>query len=381
MARSKIIDISQWNTVSDWDKLKANVDAVIIRMGFTYSRTGDICVDKKYVENRLSCKSRNIPYSLYYFTNAITPEEATREAYFVAYECRDLSRYVLPIFVDSERIDGQGRADNLDKETRTNCLKAFCSTLQSCGIPAGIYCNEDWTRNNIDLDRLPFSLWVASWGVNKPSIDNYTLWQYTNCGTIPGIAGNVDISTEDHASYSSDSIQRIITLALNEEGYMEKRNGNLDYLYTKDQNVGSNNYTKYGYEMHMLQAKNMDYPAAWCMCFMSWLFVELFGLDKARYMLCGDIEDYCPIAVSRFKNAGRWDNIPEPGHLIFFKNSLGEACHVGLVYKVDDSKVYTIEGNTSSAQGVIANGGCVRAKSYSKSYYSILGYGRPRYED
>lgn len=252
MARNKIIDISQWNTISDWDKVKANVDAVIIRMGFTYSRTGDICVDKKYVENRLSCKSKNIPYSLYYFTNAITPEEAIKEAHFVAYECRDLSRYVLPIFVDSERIDGLGRADNLDKETRTNCLKAFCSTLQACGIPAGIYCNEDWTRNNIDLDKLPFSLWVASWGVNRPNIDDYALWQYTNCGTIPGIVGNIDISTEDHASYSPDSIQKIITLALNEVGYTEKKNGNLDYLYTKDQNVGSNNYTKYGYEMHML---------------------------------------------------------------------------------------------------------------------------------
>ena len=134
MARNKIIDISQWNTISDWDKVKANVDAVIIRMGFTYSRTGDICVDKKYVENRLSCKSRNIPYSLYYFTNAITPEEATKEAHFVAYECRDLSRYVLPIFVDSERIDGLGRADNLDKETRTNCLKAF---FRNTGAPWG----------------------------------------------------------------------------------------------------------------------------------------------------------------------------------------------------------------------------------------------------
>ena len=44
---------------------------------------------------------------------------------------------------------------------------------------------------------------------------------------------------------------------------------------------------------------------------------------------------------------------------------------------VDVSKVYTIEGNTSSVAGVVANGGCVREKSYSLSYDRIYGYGRP----
>lgn len=380
MSRTKIIDISQWNTISDWDKVKANTDAVIIRMGFTYSRTGDICVDKKYVENRLMCKSKNIPYSLYYFTNATTTEEAIKEASFVAYECRDLSRYILPIFVDSEYIDGNGRADNLDIETRTNCLKAFCGTLQTAGVPAGIYCNEDWLKHHIDISRLPFSLWIASWGVSKPSISDYALWQYTNSGEIPGIVGRVDISTEENDTPTITDIDKLINLELGEVGYIEKKNGNLDYLYTKDQNTGSANYTKYGYEMHMLQKSNMDYPAAWCMCFQSWAFVELFGYDRAKKMLCGDIEDYCPLAVSRFKSAGRWYSTPNRGDLIFFRNSIGEASHVGLVYKVDDATVYTIEGNTSSAAGVIANGGCVRTKYYKKSLNAILGYGRPMYK-
>jgi len=61
--------------------------------------------------------------------------------------------------------------------------------------------------------------------------------------------------------------------------------------------------------------------------------------------------------------------------------SSGVACHVGLVSSVSGSTVVTIEGNTSSEVGVIANGGCVRKKSYSLNYSRILGYGRPAYEE
>lgn len=377
--RTKIIDISEWNTVTDWDQVKENVDAVIIRMGFTYSRNGYICVDKKYPENRQTCKKKNIPYSLYYFTNAITPEEAVAEAKFVIYECRDLSRYILPVFVDSETVDGQGRADNLDVETRTNCLRAFCSTLQASGVPAGIYCNEDWVRSKIDRSKLPYSLWIASWGVSKPSIKDYTIWQYTNSGTVSGIEGKIDISTEPTEASTDSNIQKVISLAMSEEGYIEKRNGDVSYLYSKTDNAGSANYTKYNYEMHKLQPYNMDYPAAWCMCFLSWLFVELFGLNKAKEMLCGDIDDYTITAASRFMSSGRWSTEPHVGDIVFFTNSLGQISHVGLVYKINASFVHTIEGNTSSAAGVVANGGCVRMKSYPRSYSRIAGYGRPIY--
>lgn len=50
-----------------------------------------------------------------------------------------------------------------------------------------------------------------------------------------------------------------------------------------------------------------------------------------------------------------------------------------MVIKVEGGKVYTIEGNTSSAAGVVANGGCVRNKSYALTYAKIAGYGRPDY--
>ena len=369
----RIIDISQFNNVVDWNQVKANVDKIIIRVGFTYSVNGMLCIDSKYALHRKMCEKMGIPYSLYWFTNATTEAEAEAEAAFVAHECRDITAYCLPVFVDTEKVNGYGRADNLSKEQRTRCIKAFCSYLQSQGVPAGIYCSLDWLNNQLDRSQLPFSLWLAQWSDN-PSVHDYTIWQYTNRGTVPGIEGFVDMSTDRRNS----PIDRLIALELDECGYLEKKNG--EQLYDKTANAGDANYTKYGFELHNLRPELISYPDYWCADFQSWCFVELFGMDAAKTALCGDIDDFCPSMVNRFKASGRWYLYPKIGDLVYFRNSLGSAIHVGLVYKLDSDTIYTVEGNTSSAAGVVANGGCVREKSYPISSGSILGYGRPNYD-
>ena len=81
-----------------------------------------------------------------------------------------------------------------------------------------------------------------------------------------------------------------------------------------------------------------------------------------------------------FKRNGLWKTSnPQRGDVIFFRGSDGLACHVGLVSSASYEKVVTIEGNTSSQEGVVANGGCVAKKSYSIYYSRILGYGQPPY--
>lgn len=172
------------------------------------------------------------------------------------------------------------------------------------------------------------------------------------------------------------AIEKVLAIASNEVGYLEKKNGN--YLYDKTANAGSANYTKYGYEMHKLYPATMDYPAAWCDCFVDWCFVQAFGADLAMKML-HKFDDYTVNSARYFKNNGEWYKSPKAGDQIFFTNSSGGICHTGIVYAVDNTYVYTIEGNTSSSSGVIANGGCVRKKSYKLNYSKIAGYGRPNY--
>ena len=89
----------------------------------------------------------------------------------------------------------------------------------------------------------------------------------------------------------------------------------------------------------------------------------------------------CTEAVNYYKAIGRFYKYePQPGDQIFFTQNNGQSFyHTGLVERVQNGKVFTIEGNTSSAAGVVDNGGAVREKSYSLSYARIGGYGRPNY--
>lgn len=116
----------------------------------------------------------------------------------------------------------------------------------------------------------------------------------------------------------------------------------------------------------------------WCACFVSWCANECGYIDD------GIIPKYagCVNGVNWFRERGQWaDNTiePVPGMIIFFDWDSpngesgpqdGESDHTGIVEKVEDGWVYTVEGNTSD--------GCHERK-YQVGYYEILGYGIPAY--
>ena len=182
----------------------------------------------------------------------------------------------------------------------------------------------------------------------------------------------------------SNTVDKVIKIALDEVGYLEKSkkayNKDHKILDSKEEGAGSDNYTKYGRDMNALYPKVMDFPAPWCDCFVDWCFYKAYGETEAKALLGGDFNDYTRHSAKYYQDKGKWHTSdPKVGDQIFFKHSTG-IYHTGLVYKVDKGYVYTIEGNTNSALGVVANGGSVRCKSYSLSYNRIAGYGRPNYD-
>ena len=112
----------------------------------------------------------------------------------------------------------------------------------------------------------------------------------------------------------------------------------------------------------------------WCACFVSWCANECGYIDSGvipKYALCSD-------GVNWFKDRGQWaDNTAEPtaGQIIFFdwddeNGQDGVSDHTGIVEKVENGIVYTVEGNS---------GDTCRQKQYPVGYYEILGYGIPAY--
>lgn len=177
----------------------------------------------------------------------------------------------------------------------------------------------------------------------------------------------------------SYDINKIIKIAKSEVGYLEKKsNSQLD---SKTANAGSNNYTKYARDIDALNimcGKKQGYP--WCAVFFVYLVYKAYGekaLDKILYGLYYSAG--CEETVNYYKKAKKFYSSPKVGDQIFFKNLKNIPYHTGIVYDVDNTYVYTIEGNTSSASGVIDNGGCVAKKKYKKTESYICGYGRPNY--
>lgn len=175
----------------------------------------------------------------------------------------------------------------------------------------------------------------------------------------------------------------VIKVAFNEVGYLEKKsNRNLD---DKTANAGSKNYTKYARDMDKITGfyNGKKQRAAWCDIFVDWCFVQAFGAEQAKKLLCQPSKSLgagVKYSYNYFKEKGQVYTSPKVGDQIFFTNSSGSFSHTGLVYKVDSKYVYTVEGNTSSASGVVANGGAVVKKSYNLNYSRIKGYGRPNYD-
>lgn len=180
--------------------------------------------------------------------------------------------------------------------------------------------------------------------------------------------------------------QKVIDIALAEVGYLEK--ATYDQLDDPTANAGKLNYTKYARDLAKYPFYNGSKKGvAWCDVFVDWCFVQAFGVDAAKaltYQPTNSAKNYgagCRYSRDYFKSKGRLFDKPEPGDQIFFySKDKSSISHTGLVYKVDSKKVYTVEGNTSGASGVISNGGGVCKKSYSLTYSRLAGFGRPKYD-
>ena len=171
---------------------------------------------------------------------------------------------------------------------------------------------------------------------------------------------------------------KIVEIAKGEIGYKEKAsNANLD---SKTANAGSKNFTKYGRDLFNAGFFNGNKNGFdWCAQFPTWCVWKLTGKDKKKteYILCvgGDLSAGCGFALKYYKAAGRFDKTPKVGDQIFFKYNLKDtsytADHTGIVVRVTDKLIETIEGNSGNE---------VRRKAYQRTDKTIIGYGHPRYD-
>lgn len=188
------IDVSKWNGTIDWTAVKnSGVNYAIIRCGYRGSSTGALIQDPKFKANIRGAQAAGIKVGVYFFTQAINEVEAVEEASMVLNLIKGY-KLSYPVFIDVE--GSGGRADGIDKNTRTAAVNAFCKTIQNGGYKAGIYANKTWFESKMNTGSLTgYKIWLAQYAAAPTyTATRYDMWQYTSKGKVSGISGNVDMN-------------------------------------------------------------------------------------------------------------------------------------------------------------------------------------------
>lgn len=188
------IDVSRHNGNIDWKAVKASgVDYVIIRCGYRGSSTGALIQDQNFTKNIQGATAAGLKVGIYVFSQAINEVEAVKEA-SLAVACAKGYNLTYPIFIDTE--SSGGRADKIDKATRTAVVNAFCQTVANSGYKAGIYASKTWFEDKLNMSNISSSyrIWLAQYAAAPTYKGRYDMWQYSSKGKISGINGNVDLN-------------------------------------------------------------------------------------------------------------------------------------------------------------------------------------------
>ena len=191
------VDVSRWQEEIDWKKVAAaGVDYAIIRLGFRgTAAAGNTAIDPYYEKNMRGALDAGLMVGVYYFTQAITVEEAVEEANIVLENIKDYP-VTFPIVYDTE-LSNNARANNISGADRTACAKAFCDTILAAGYTPVIYAGTNWSVMKLNLEELQsYDLWYAYYGEPESLYYpyGYTMWQYTESGTVDGIKGKADLN-------------------------------------------------------------------------------------------------------------------------------------------------------------------------------------------
>lgn len=189
------IDVSFYQGDIDWQAVKAQgVDFVFIRVGGRGSSEGELFADTKAQEYYTGAKAAGLQIGAYFFSQAISEEEAIQEAEYTLDLIADWE-LDLPVVFDWEYIDKEARTGKMRGPLLTQCTLAFCQTIENAGLEPMIYFNESQGTDLLNLTQLQqYPFWLAKYNGALDFPHQVDYWQYSETGKVDGINGNVDLN-------------------------------------------------------------------------------------------------------------------------------------------------------------------------------------------
>lgn len=178
----KIIDVSTFQGIINWEVAKSEIDGVIIRCGYGLNLTKQD--DEKFLRNANECERLSIPYGVYLYSYATNDDMAQSEAEHIIRLLKN-RKPSLPVFLDCEE-------KGTEKYAKRAC-EIIGDIITKAGYQFGVYANTWWWNNYLNgLDS--YVKWVAQYNDVCTYKGKVYMWQYTSKGKISGINGYVDLN-------------------------------------------------------------------------------------------------------------------------------------------------------------------------------------------
>lgn len=192
------VDISKQTGSVNFRSLKAaGVDYVMIRVGGRGYSTGQISLDDDFKEHIEGAIAEELDIGIYFYSQAISPEEAVQEASFVIQNLEPYRAHIkYPVAIDMEFVaNDEARIDGLSREDRTNVTIAFLEAVKGAGYVPMVYGDKEWLIKEVDLTKLQnYDIWLAQEADIPDYPYQYAMWQYSTKGVVNGIKGDANLN-------------------------------------------------------------------------------------------------------------------------------------------------------------------------------------------
>ena len=192
------IDVSESQGYIDWPKVaESGVKFAFIRVGYRGSTEGGLYLDDCFSYNIDAAREAGIECGAYFFSQAVSAEEAREEAAFVL-DALDGVALDYPVVFDYEmRASGiNSRVSGVESHLATSIAAAYCEAVEAAGYGAMLYGNG-YDLGHYDLDALDsYPIWYAEYGALPAYPQAFAIWQYASDGQIDGIDTPVDLSLQ-----------------------------------------------------------------------------------------------------------------------------------------------------------------------------------------
>ncbi|MCH5340723.1 MAG: glycoside hydrolase family 25 protein [Acetatifactor sp.] len=193
----KGIDVSRFQEAIDWSKVAGDgVEFAFIRVGYRgWGSSGRLVEDEYFEKNIQGALKAGIKVGVYFYSQAITEEEAVEEANFVLERIAPYN-VECPVVFDVEKVsEDKARMNLITLEERTQVTKVFCQTVKDAGYKPMIYHNTQMGALMLDLTELEeYDKWFAAYTNTLYYPYEYKVWQYSDSGRVQGIKGKVDLN-------------------------------------------------------------------------------------------------------------------------------------------------------------------------------------------